>query len=322
MRANLNLNQGGELFGLVVANYGHHLLIESEGKRILCKSLRDKKRESQAITTGVVGDRVRWRESEFGTGSIVAVDQRKNIFFRNYENKIKSFAANIDMLLVFIAAEPKFSTNQLSRALIAAEAEGIPSIIALNKSDLGSPFLLAWERLEPFRDMGYTALQLSLKSNELKGVEELMSVLQGKVTLIIGPSGSGKSTLVNILAKDASLATAELSHALRAGRHTTTTTTLHWVTGGVNETALIDSPGFQDFGLDHLDSKHLATYMPDLRKHVEACHFRNCMHIQEPDCGITRAIGTPENSSGSGFIQPFRYAFYKELFFGLNKLKR
>ena len=96
-------------------------------------------------------------------GTIEKVEQRRNLFYRQDEIRTKSFAANLDQVLILIAAEPEFSESQLARALIAAEAERIAPLIALNKSDLVEPFERAWSRLLPYQHMGYGVLPLSLR---------------------------------------------------------------------------------------------------------------------------------------------------------------
>jgi putative ribosome biogenesis GTPase RsgA len=107
------------------------------GQRVICHP-RGKK--SQVV----VGDRVLWLPSQ-DEGTIEKVEERRNLFYRQDEIRTKSFAANLDQVLILIAAEPEFSESQLARALIAAEAERIRPMIALNKSDLVEPFERAWE---------------------------------------------------------------------------------------------------------------------------------------------------------------------------------
>jgi ribosome small subunit-dependent GTPase A len=137
-------------------------------------------------------------------GTIEKVLERRNLFYRQDELRTKSFAANIDQVLILIAAEPVFSESQLARALITAEATHITPLIALNKSDLVEPFARAWERLQPYRHMGkegqhYGVLPLCLTQSNEVDREVLLQHLRGKVTLVLGPSGSGKSTLINLL---------------------------------------------------------------------------------------------------------------------------
>ena len=296
--------------GLVVAGHGRHCLVETpDGRRVICHP-RGKKSQS------VVGDRVLWQPSQ-DEGTIEKVEERRNLFYRQDEIRTKLFAANLDQILILIAAEPEFSESQLSRALIAAEAEHITPLIMLNKSDLSSPFSLAWDRLAPYRDMGYTMLPVSLKTGQTLQMQPILELLEGKTTLVLGPSGAGKSTLINRLVPGAGVVTNEISQALNSGKHTTTSTTWYWV-DRAQRTALIDSPGFQEFGLHHVDPMQLAAYMPDLKPHVARCKFYNCTHLHEPGCGVLAAV----NGNGSdGKISPRRHRIYADLFAELSQTR-
>ncbi|HYP69238.1 MAG TPA: ribosome small subunit-dependent GTPase A [Variovorax sp.] len=285
--------------GLVVASHGRHCLVETDnGERLICHP-RGKK--SQAV----VGDRVLWQASQ-DEGTVERVEPRRNLFYRQDEIRTKSFAANLDHVLILIAAEPEFSEHQLARALIAAQAEGITPIIALNKSDLVAPFERAWARLAPYRHMHHGVLPLSLTASGDVDRETLQKRLTGKTTLVLGPSGAGKSTLINLLVPGAAAQTGEISQALNSGRHTTTSTTWYWVDREAG-TALIDSPGFQEFGLHHIEPTQLARLMPDIDEHAKDCKFYNCTHLHEPGCGVIAHVQ-------SGAINPSRYRIYGELF--------
>ncbi|MEX1168132.1 MAG: ribosome small subunit-dependent GTPase A [Hydrogenophaga sp.] len=302
--------------GLVVASFGRHCLVESpDGERRICHP-RGKK--SQVV----VGDRVQWSTST-DEGSVERVDERRNLFYRQDELRTKSFAANLDQIVMLVAADPEFSERQLARALIAAEAQNIPVIVVLNKSDLQPAFGRAWERLAPYRRMGVEVLPLRLKAataaSSEEGVEELLQKLTGKTTLILGPSGVGKSTLVNRLVPHAAALTGEISRALNSGKHTTTSTTWYW-TDDQRTTALIDSPGFQEFGLNHIEPMQLAHLMPDLRATLGNCRFYNCTHLHEPGCSVRDQV---EKTDGSTALTPSelapaiganRYQIYGELF--------
>lgn len=289
--------------GRVVAAHGRHCLVESDdGQRTLCHP-RGKK------NSVVVGDRVRWSRSG-DEGVIEQVEERRNLLYRQDELRTKSFAANLDQVLVLLAAEPVFSDMQLARALIAAEAAGIDALIALNKHDLGEAFDNAWARLAPHRRMGVDVLPLGLRKDH--GIDTLQARLQGKATLVLGPSGAGKSTLVNRLVPEAGALTGEISSALNSGRHTTTTTTWYW-TSAARDSALIDSPGFQAFGLHHVEPTELAALMPDLRAALGNCRFYNCTHRHEPGCGVRAHVGA-EPASDPLAIDATRYAIYESLF--------
>lgn len=298
--------------GLVVASFGRHCLVESpDGERRICHP-RGKK--SQVV----VGDRVQWSAST-DEGSVERVDERRNLFYRQDELRTKSFAANLDQIVMLIAADPEFSERQLARALIAAEAQNIPVIVVLNKSDLQPAFDRSWMRLASYRHMGVDVLPLRLKAetaaNSEAGVEELQQMLTGKTTLILGPSGVGKSTLVNRLVPHAAALTGEISRALNSGKHTTTSTTWYW-TDDTRTTALIDSPGFQEFGLNHIEPMQLAHLMPDLRATLGNCRFYNCTHLHEPGCSVRDQVakaGDPVSETAPA-IGANRYQIYGELF--------
>jgi ribosome biogenesis GTPase len=296
--------------GLVIASHGRHCLVETpEGERLICHP-RGKK--SQAV----VGDHVKWQASE-DEGTIEQVVERKNLFYRQDEIRTKSFAANLDQVLILIAAEPEFSEHQLARALIAAEAERITPIIALNKSDLVAPFERAWARLAPYRRMHQGVLPLSLTASGELDRATLMKLLAGKRTLVLGPSGAGKSTLINLLVPSASALTNEISYALNSGKHTTTSTTWYWV-DAERTTGLIDSPGFQEFGLNHIEPMQLAKLMPDIAAHANDCKFYNCTHLHEPGCGVIAQVDSPTRP---GEINATRYRIYGELFAELSQTR-
>jgi ribosome biogenesis GTPase len=308
--------------GLVVAAHGRHCMVESpDGQRRICHP-RGKK--SQVV----VGDEVLWQTTG-DEGSIERVHQRRNLFYRQDDMRTKSFAANLDQVLVLLAADPEFSESQLTRALIAAEAEGIPVLIVLNKSDVQPAFDRAWARLEPYRRMGCTVLPLRLKgqtaASSEHGLDALQAQLAGKRTLVLGPSGVGKSTLVNRLVPHARALTGEISRALNSGKHTTTSTTWYWV-DAERLTALIDSPGFQEFGLHHIEPMQLAHLMPDLRATLGRCRFYNCTHLHEPGCAVVAHVRhdeTPGDSTDAArHISDSRYRLYRELFAELSDKRR
>ena len=307
--------------GLVVASHGRHVWVETpQGERCLCHA-RGKKSQT------VVGDRVLWLPSQ-DEGTIEQVLERRNLLYRQDEIRTKSFAANLDLVLILIAAEPEFSESQLTRALIAAAAQDIAVLIVLNKSDLQPQFSRAWERLAPYRAMGFAVLATALRpcgdpsdapsNGPADGWPDLLNTLAHKTSLVLGPSGAGKSTLINRLVPGARALTQEISSALNSGKHTTTSTTHYWA-DDARATALIDSPGFQEFGLQHIDPMRLATLMPDLCAWIGECKFYNCSHLHEPGCGVMSRVTQPGMAQAEGAISASRYRIYQELFAELSQ---
>ncbi len=284
--------------GLVVATHGRQAMVETpEGRRVLCHT-RGKKSEL------VVGDRVRWLAVADG-GVVEHLEPRRNLLFRQDEWRTKSFAANLDLLLILVAPEPVFSESQLTRALIAAAQADIPTLIGLNKIDLATA-PLARERLAPYRAMSTDVVELALKKDPAGAKATLAPWLAGRTTLVLGPSGMGKSTLINLLVPAADAQVGEISMALNTGRHTTTSTRWYWL-DEARSGALIDSPGFQEFGLRQVAPEQLAALMPDFAAALGHCRFHNCSHRHEPGCGVRDAMARGE-------ISPTRVRIYEELF--------
>jgi ribosome biogenesis GTPase len=286
------LSRQGLDVGCIVAAHGRHFVVESpEGQRAICHP-RGKKSEC------VVGDRVRWQPTNDrgDEGVIEHIEPRRNLLHRQDDWKSKSFAANLDQVLVIVAGEPMFSESQLARALIAAESAGIAARVLLNKCDLPQA-AAARARLAPYRAMGVAVHEVAMKAGPDAARAAIAPLLAQRITLVLGPSGMGKSTLINLMVPGATAQTGAISTALGAGRHTTTTTTWYWLDADARDAALIDSPGFQEFGLRHVDLLQLPGLMPDLRAHAGGCRFYNCTHRHEPGCAVIAAVERGEIST-------------------------
>jgi ribosome biogenesis GTPase len=211
-------------------------------------------------------------------------------------------AANVDQVAIVFAPQPAFNVRFIWRALAAAGAAGIDSLVILNKTDLpGADDARA--RLEQLKALGYRTVALSAKRDPAAARSALAPLLAGRATLLIGQSGMGKSTLLNLIVPGADARTQEFSRALNLGRQTTTSSRWFALEGGG---ALIDSPGFQAFGLSHLDEDRIVAALPEFAPHLGRCRFLDCRHLAEPDCAIRAAVD-------AGDIDTERYDFYREL---------
>ncbi len=214
-------------------------------------------------------------------GVIESMEPRYSLLHRSDLFRSKPIAANVTQIAVVVAPRPSFSTELVQRCILAAEAEDISSLLILNKIDLPES-TEALAKLRPLEQLGYPILALSAEND----ATPILPYLDAHTTLLIGQSGMGKSTLINALVPEASVATAEFSEALDSGKHTTTHTHLYRV--GTNA-ALIDSPGLQEFALQHVDPEMLAQAFIDFRPYLGHCRFRDCRHLSEPGCSIQQA---------------------------------
>ena len=284
------------LSGRVIAAFSRRFIIETADGELPCQV---KGRQLRVVC----GDQVGFRR-DGDAGVIETVLPRSSLLYRSDAFKTKAIAANATQLAVVVAARPSFSMELVQRCILAAEDQDIVSLLILNKTDLPET-PSARVRLNQLERIGYPLVTLSA----LADVAPLLPLLEGHTTLLIGQSGMGKSTLINGLFPHADVLTAEYSEALDSGRHTTTHTRLHRLNA---DSAVIDSPGLQEFALQQLDATALAQAFIDFRPYLRQCRFRDCKHETEPGCRLQEAAQAGEiDSARLRLFQTLRQSQHK-----------
>jgi ribosome biogenesis GTPase len=285
-----------DLTGIVVAAHGRHYLADVDGALTQCVT-RGKK------TNVAVGDVVHLNRTSENQAVIEKIAERTTLLYRSDQYKSKLLAANISRLFIVIATEPGFADDLVSRSLVACEAAGIEAHLILNKVDVAELLPKARERAAVYTKLGYPLHELSARADPEGAVATLTPLLADHTSIFIGQSGMGKSSLINLLVPEADIAVREISEALDTGKHTTTFTRLYRLPGGGN---IIDSPGFQEFGLYHLSEGMLERAFVEFKPYLGKCKYYNCRHLQEPQCAVLEAVA-------EGKIARFRHELYGQL---------
>lgn len=275
-----------------MAAHGRHFLVRTAQAEALDCIVRGRKQDV------VCGDRVELSLTAQGQGVIEKVLPRSSLFKRADAFRTKPIAANATQVAIMVASRPSWSEDLLQRCLLAAESQGLPALILANKADLPEhPATL--KILSLYESLGYPVVSLCAK----QGAGALTERLHGQLTLLAGQSGMGKSTLINVLFPQADARVEAFSEALDSGRHTTTHSRLY----RLDETsAVIDSPGFQEFALAHLAREDIEAAMPDFTAYLGHCRFRDCRHDTEPGCALRQAVQ-------EGKIAQKRLDFFRQL---------
>jgi ribosome biogenesis GTPase len=285
-----------ELVGTVIAAHGRHYLVQADKQLLQCVT-RGKK------TDVAVGDQLQLEKTSADQAVIEAILPRTTLLYRSDQFKSKLLAANVTQMFIVVATEPGFTDDLISRALVAAEAAGVAAHLVLNKVDVEGSLDKARERLSIYRKLGYPIHEVSARKQPEATIATLAPLLAGQSTILLGQSGMGKSSLINLLVPDAEIAVREISVALDTGKHTTTFTRLYQVD---EHTQILDSPGFQEFGLYHLTEGMLERAFREFAPHLGGCRFYNCHHIAEPGCAVLAAVE-------KGDIHTMRHALYRQL---------
>jgi len=264
------------------------------------------------ITPVAVGDYVEFIGKEESLATVENVIDRKSCISKPAVEKgdfQQILVSNVDrMVIVTSVAQPKFNHGIVERFLIIAFKERLQPVIVLNKIDLKdfskfSEYFDAWKRL--------SCLTAFTSARTGEGVDVLENYISDGTSVIVGHSGVGKSSLLNYISPGLNLRTKMISSYSDRGVHTTSRISLF----KISENGWVaDTPGLKVLGFSDINKNTLKFYFPDFEKPSENCRFQDCLHYDEPSCGVKNSIGLGENQ-----VAGFRYKSYKRIFDTLKK---
>lgn len=285
--------------GVITKGVGGFYYVAENGELHVCRAagvLRTKKIKP------AVGDRVLFEDEDHGDMYITDILPRENYIKRPP-------AANVDQIvLVFAVKEPAADYLLLDKLLIDGSMKGIPTLLCVTKCDLAEDEDISFIKnnyASAAEDIVFTS------SVNGSGLSELRERLEGKLSLLRGVSGAGKTSLLNALCPQIERETGELSRKLKRGKNTTRHSELLMADP---DSFILDTPGFSDFEPDEMEANDLWKYYPEFYEY-SVCRYMNCVHINEPECGIKTAVE-------EGGISRLRYDNYRKLYDVLKKNRR
>jgi len=276
--------------GVIVAHYGVAVdVLFEDGSTEMVRVKRN--------SGHVVGDNVIIEDE-----TLIRQERISELARMDARGGIHIVGANLDVLCIVVTCEPLPPPGFIDRAIVAARASGHTPVLVLNKSDLAC-FSDYEQFIRPLYENSVDIFSVSAETSD--NLEEIKSFFsEGHRGIFVGSTGVGKSSILNKILPEISLATGEISESKKRGRHTTTVSTLHLLDGGGE---LVDSPGFNDFGLVDTSVAELSLFFPGFEAATEEpCRFRDCKHHNEPGCSVREALV-------AGTINPDRYKTYLQI---------
>ena len=282
---------GPEKKGVIVSHHGIavDVLFES-GERQLVKV---KRREGH-----VVGDNVVVKDHR-----LARLPRRTELCRRDSRGSVRIVGANLDVLGVVVSPMPMPTPGYIDQAIVAARQAGLTPVLVINKGDLEGARIFADEIIAIYKGIVDIFVVSAITGEGLDALEQYLG--QGVRSFFVGITGVGKSSLLNAICPALDLRVGELFTAGNRGCNTTTVSTLHSLPGGGE---LVDTPGFNEFGLVDISTEDLAGFFPGFEAAMkDRCHFRDCRHRTEPGCAVSKLVE-------SGEISQERYDTYLDIF--------
>ncbi len=236
-------------------------------------------------------------------GNVVEILARKN-------SLVRPTVSNVDQaFIVFSLSHPEPNLNLLDRFLVAVAMNDIEALVCFNKSDLIDDREIK-DLIDIYRMAGYKTMAISAQEDD--SFVEIEGLLKGKTTVFAGPSGVGKSSIINLIQEHTYMETGQVSDKIKRGKHTTRHANLIPMD---THSYVVDTPGFSSLQLNELREDELKNYFIEFETFEPECKFRGCNHVNEPKCGIKKALET-------GKISKSRYESYLHIYEELKDIRR
>ena len=285
--------------GIILKSIGGFYYVEASDTVYECKARGSFRKKG---IKPVAGDKVQITVPDSGYCALEEVYPRKNSI-------IRPPLANIDTLVIVVSTcDPTPNTFVIDKMTACAVQKGIEPVIVISKSDLSTA-----DKLKEIYSLSKIKT-IEYSSIDNRGVEEIKSLLNGKVTAFIGNTGVGKSTLLNALFPNLNLETGEISVKLGRGRHTTRSVELFKSEGGY----VADTPGFSTVDLERyevIEKDDLKYAFPEFEDYLDKCRFSTCSHTCEKGCSVVEALQ-------KGKISPSRHQSYVAMYNEVKDLKK
>jgi ribosome biogenesis GTPase len=277
--------------GTIIAHYGVavDVLFAADNARRMIRVKRN--------SGHVVGDRVMIQDD-----ILSRLERSSELSRMDARGGIHVVGANLDVLCIVVSCEPLPPPGFIDRAIVSARASDLRPLLVLNKSDLAC---FAEYETATRKVYNQSVKIFTMSAEKGTGLDILSAFFsEGHRGVFVGPTGVGKSSILNGLLPEINLTTGEISETKKRGRNTTTVSTLHLLGDGGE---LIDSPGFNDFGMVDISAHQLSTYFPGFEKAgMDTCRFRDCKHREEPACRVIELVE-------DGQIDRERYTLYLQM---------